>query len=785
MFKNYIKIAFRNLLRNKGFSTINIAGLAVGMASAILILMWIYNEISYDKFHANRDYLYEVWNRGVFDEKLQCWNSTPKILGPTLKEEYPEIVNIARQESRWFVTKAGEKKISTQALITDPAFLSMFSFPLVQGDPRKALENVYSIVVTEKMAKKMFGTEDPMNKIITIDQDHFTVTGVLKDLPLNTDFQFEYILPWAYMKKTGADDDYWGNNSIRTFVQLVAHANAASVNEKIKNTTIKHSNGAEEQEIFLHPIGKWHLYSNFENGEIVGGRIAIVRLFGVIAAFILLIACINFMNLSTARSEKRAKEVGIRKVAGANKGLLISQFMGESVMIAFIAGLLALLFVQLSLPSFNTLLGKAFEVPYANLYFWLTFILFIVFTGMIAGSYPAFFLSSFQPVAVLKGTFKKAHAAVNPRRILVVLQFTFAIVLIVSTLMVAQQIRYAQNRDIGYNREQIVYHWVTGDLTKNFPSLKNELISSGIASSVVRATGPLTANWSDTWGIQWQGKDPNDKTDFDRFTQDQGLVKMAGLKLVEGRDMDLVQFPTDSTAMIINESAAKAMKFKNPVGQIVIDDNVAYHIIGVIKDFVLSSPYEPTKPMIIEGCKNYFFNIINMKLTDRYSTAESLQQIEKLFKKYNPHYPFEYHFVDEDHSLKFRDTQRVATLTALFAGLTVFISCLGLFGLAAYMAENRIKEIGVRKVLGASVFNIAALLSREFLVLVLIAIVIASPIAWYAVYRWLQGYSYRIGMQWWVFGLAGGMAIFVSLITVSFQAVKAALANPVKSLRTE
>ncbi|MGN6494383.1 MAG: ABC transporter permease [Agriterribacter sp.] len=785
MFKNYLKIAFRNLIRNKAFSTINIAGLAVGMASAILILLWIYNEISYDKFHVNKNNLYAVWNRGTFDGKVQCWANTPKILGPTLKEEYPEVVNISRQYSRWFVTKAGEKQVSTSALITDPSFLSMFSFPLLQGSVTEALSGAYSIVVTEKMGKKMFGTDNPMGKVITIDQDHFTVSGVLKDLPVNTVFNFEYILPWTYLKKLDEDDAYWGNNSVRTFVQLSPNADPLAFNEKIKDVTIRHSNGEEEHEVFLHPISKWRLYSSFENGKIAGGRIEIVRLFGIIAAFILLIACINFMNLSTARSEKRAKEVGIRKVAGANKGLLIGQFVGESVIIAFIAGLIALLFVHLSLPSFNNLLGKEFEIPYNSVYFWLALTLFIIITGIIAGSYPAFFLSSFKPVAVLKGSFKRAHAAVNPRKVLVVLQFSFAIVLIISTIMVAQQIKHAQNRNLGYNKEQIVYHWVTGDLPKNFAALKSELLSSGIATSVVRTAGPLTSNWSDTWGIQWQGKDPHNKIDFDRFMQDEGLVKMAGMQLIAGRDMDLVQFPTDSTAMIINESAAKVMNFKDPVGQLVTDNEVTYHIVGVIKDFVLGSPYEPTKPMVIEGSKGNYFNVINMKLTSAGSLSESLQKIEHLFKKYNPHYPFEYHFVDGDHELKFMDTERVAKLTALFAGLTIFISCLGLFGLAAYMAENRIKEIGVRKVLGASVFNITTLLSREFLALVLIAIVIATPVAWYAMHQWLQGYSYRIDMQWWVFITAGVLAMLVSLVTVSFQAVKAALANPVKSLRTE
>jgi len=784
MLKNYFKIAFRNLLRNKGFSAINISGLAVGMASAILILLWIYNEVSYDQFHKNKDYLYEAWNRGTFDGKLQCWDNTPKILGPTLKQEYPEVAEVSRQYSRWYVTRAGEKKVSSKALVTDPSFLSMFSFPLLQGNAKTVLNNVYSIVITEKMAKKMFGTTDVMNKVISIDKDNFTVTGILKDLPTNSSIDFEYILPWAYLIKTGGDDNYWGNNSVQTFVQLKPNASEALANVKIKDITKKHSNGLEEQEVFLHPITKLHLYSNFENGKISGGRIETVRLFGIIAAFILLIACINFMNLSTARSEKRAKEVGIRKVAGANRGLLIGQFIGESVIISFIAGLLALLIVQLCLPSFDKLVSKELSIPYANVLFWISAIVFVLITGFIAGSYPAFFLSSFNPATVLKGTFKKSHAAVNPRKILVVLQFSFAIILIICTLMVTQQIRYAQNRDAGYNRDQIVYVWIAGDLDKNFKSFKNELLRSNITSSVTRTASPLSFGFSDTWGIEWQGKDPNAKIDFDRYSEDEGLVKTAGLKILQGRDMDLTNYPTDSSAMLLNESAAKAMGFRNPLGQLIRDGEDEYHIIGVVKDFLLGSPYDHAKPMIIEGSKSYF-NVVHVKLDAKKSTAESLKIIEQLFKRANPDYPFEYHFIDEEYAAKFDDTQRTATLTGLFAGLTIFISCLGLFGLAAYMAENRVKEIGVRKVLGASVLNITALLSKEFLALVTISIIIASPIAWYAMHVWLQGYSYRINMQWWVFVMAGMLSVIVSLITVSFQAIKAAVANPVKSLRTE
>ncbi len=785
MLKNYLNIAIRNLWRTKGFSFINITGLAVGMASAILIFLWIYNELSYDQFHKNKDYLYQAWNRGVFDSKLRCWNSTPKILGPTLKEEYPEVAETARGLSRWFVTVAGENKMSTKALITDPSFLSMFTFPFVKGDAKTALNDVHSIILTEKMATKMFGGDEAMNREIRIDNDLFRVTGILKDLPVNTGFDFEYILSWAYLKKLGFDDIDWGNNSIKTYVQLKPTATSSDVNEKIKGITIKHSNGEEEHEVFLYPVSQLHLYSEFENGKVAGGRIETVRLFGIIAAFILLIACINFMNLSTARSEKRAKEVGIRKIVGAEKWLLVTQFLGESILLAFISGAIASMLVQLVLPAFNTLVGKQLSVPLGNLYFWLIALLFIFITGIVAGSYPAFFLSSFKPVAVLKGTFRKAFTLINPRKVLVVLQFSFAIVLIISTFVVVQQIRHAQARERGYDGNQLVYFWIAGALETKYPALKSELLSSGIASFVTRTSSPLTSPYSDTWGLLWQGKDPNDKTDFFRLTADEGLVKTAGFELVQGRDIDLTKYPSDSTAMLLNESAAKAMGFTNPIGQIVKDGDYDFQVVGVIKDFILDSPYEHTRPMVIEGAKENWFNVINIKLTGTATIDQHLKSMGKLYEKYNPEYPFEYHFVDEDYARKFEDTERIATITTLFTSLTIFISCLGLFGLASYMAEVRIKEIGIRKVLGASVMRITTLLSKDFLILVIISIIIASPLAWYAMHTWLQGYSYRVPIEWWVFVTSGLLCIVISLLTISFQAIKAALANPVTSLRTE
>ena len=786
MLKNFFKIAFRNLWKNKGFSIINITGLAIGMASAMLLLLWIYDEVSYDRFHVNRDRIYEAWNRAEFSGELHSWNTTPKVLARTMEHDFPEVQVAVRVNwpSNYLFT-VGEKRIMVEGDIVDTAFLEMFSFPLLKGNPHTALNDLHSIVITEKLSKKLFGNEDPMGKLIQIDnKESFRVTGLAKDPPGNTRFQFEYLLPWAYLHKLGGDDIYWGNNSTRTYVMLKPNASLAAVQQKMKTLKGKYDKEETKWQMFLYPMSRWRLYSDFKGAVEDGGRIEFVKLSAIIAAFILLIACINFMNLNTARSEKRAKEVGIRKVVGARKGGLISQFLGESVLLSFFAALVAIGLVLLSLSAFNQVTDKNMFVPFGSFRFWLLVIAFILFTGLLAGSYPAFFLSSFQPVKVLKGGFKKVNALVTPRKVLVVLQFSFAILLIICTIIVQQQINHAQDRDSGYDKNNLIFHYLTGDVEKNYTLIKNELVSSGAASSVTKTSAPLTQAWSDSWGFEWEGKDPNDKTDFDRYSADEDFLKTTGLQLVQGRDLDLDKYITDSTAMIINESALRVMKFKQPIGQVIKDGDQPFHVIGVIRDFILRSPYEPTHPMIIEGGKGWF-NVVHIKLSNLQPTAKSLKQAESIFRKYNPQFPFDYHFVDEDYARKFRDEKRTATLAAFFSGLTIFISCLGLFGLATYMAETRIKEIGVRKVLGASVTGITVLISKDFLRLVGIAFLIAAPIAAWSMNSWLKNYPYRVSLHWWVFALAGALSFFIALVTISYQAIRAAVSNPVNSLRSE
>ena len=792
MIKSYFKIAWRNLVKNKFSSVLNISGLSIGMAATMLILLWIKNELSYDQFYKNKDRIYNVWNRVPVNGKISCGNFVSAPIGPAVEKDIPEVEAVARIHlGSTNLLSFGEKKLLRSGYMVDSGFLKIFSFPMIEGNASTALRDKYSVVLTEKIAKSLFGNSSGLGKIIRIgDKDNFTVTGILKDLPSNTDFDFDYLLPYSYLTYGPGQDLGWHDNSILTTVLLKPHANIAAAQAKIKELRYKYDEGSRAQkwELFLYPIDRWHLYSNFTDGvENGSGAISFVRLFGIIGGFILLIACINFMNLSTARSEKRAKEVSIRKVVGAYRGALIGQFIGESVLLALLAGMVAVFLARISLPAYNELIKEQLSIDFGNGYTWIAFLVYILFVGLLAGSYPAFFLSSFQPGKVLKGTFKKANALVTPRRVMVVLQFTFAIILIIGTIVIKQEIDFARNRNTGYNKDHLVYQFMTGDIPKNYPLIKNELLASGIAKSVTRANSPLTQRWSDGGGQGWEGKNPNDQTSFDRYLADEGLGATAGLQFVQGRDFDLEKYPTDSTGLIINESALRIMKFKNPIGEKVDDLGISWHIVGVVKDFILTNPYEPTRPILICGAKSAFmtFYTVLIKLNGSNSMETNLEKMKAIFSKYNPDYPFDPRFIDQEYARKFDNAKIQGTLAALFAGLSIFISCLGLFGLASYMAENRIKEIGIRKVLGGSVSGITTLLSKDFIKLVIIAFFIAAPIAWWGMHKWLQTYTYRVDINWWVFALAGFLTVTIALLTVSYQSIKAALANPVHSLRSE
>jgi putative ABC transport system permease protein len=786
MIKNFFIIAWRNLKRRKSFSFINIAGLSIGMAAAVLILLWIQNEVSYDNFHEKKDRLYQVWNRYTTDGKTGCWNNTPKPMAAAIFQDYPEVERTARVNFLPPVKIAlGDKQFYGRGRIVDSSFLKMFTFPFVKGNAATALDDVSSIVLTEKLAKSIFGDDDPLGKILKLDNtDNFKVSAVVKAPPANSQFEFEFLLPWAYMGVKGWDDDHWANNSIATYVLLKESSSLVSIEPKIKTLRKKYDKEDPKIETFLYPMSRWRLYGSFENGKESGGRIEIVRLFGIIAAFILLIACINFMNLSTARSEKRAKEVGIRKAVGAQKKSLIVQFLAESVLLALIAGVFALFIMQLALPAFNKLVDKKLFVDFGDPLFWLAGLAFVVVTGILAGSYPAAYLSSFRTASVLKGSVKAANALVTPRKVLVIAQFSFAIILIIATIIVRQQIKNAQDRQAGYAKDNLVYHFTEGESAKNYMLIKSELLASGAAVSVTMTSSPVTEGWSNSWGLQWPGKDLKDKTIINVFCADDAVVKTLGLQIVEGRDLDLKNFPTDSNAALLNESAVKHMGFKEPLGQVIKDMGQDWHVVGVVKDFIINSPYHPLEPMFIAGAKGWF-NVIHIKLNGKNPTGKNIASLKSIFKKYNPEYEINYRFADEEYARKFSEEKRTGTLATLFTLLTIIISCLGLFGLSSYMAENRIKEVGVRKVLGASVSNITILLSKDFLKLVLLSFVIASPVAFWAMHTWLQNFPYRVGIQWWVFALAGLSAVIIASFTVSFQAIRAAIVNPVQSLRTE
>jgi putative ABC transport system permease protein len=784
MLRNYLTIAWRSLMNNKGFSFINISGLAVGMEGAILIMLWIHYERSFDQFHGKVDRLYEVWNQADFNGELKSWGYTPKPLGPILGSEYPEVAAFTRYQYPFgMLLSYGEQRINQTITVIDPRFFTMFDFPLLKGDNSSVFSKPESIVLTESAAKRLFGEEDPVGKEVLLEnQVSLIVSGVLADFPTNSDFQFDGALPWALYKQLGYEDEFWGNNSVKTYIELHPEVNLETASANLKGVTKKYSE--EENDLVLHPVSKMHLYDHYENGVLAEGKMQLVKQFFWIAVLILMIACINFMNLSTARSEKRAKEVGIRKLSGAGREKLIFQFIGESLIVAFIAAAFALVFVELLMPYFNNLMGTSFALPFGNLIFWLLLFGFIFLTGLTAGSYPAFFLSAFVPAKVLKGKISSPRSAFSLRKILVVAQFTFAVILISATLVIKSQIDHGQNRNAGYDKEQLVYYTLTEDLSKNYETFRNELLSSGAALAVSRTMSPMSSTWSNTWGMSWQGKDPNQTITVERFSTDADLTVTAGLRLVEGRDIDIFQYASDSNAVLINQTAVEVMGFKEALGQVIQDNGMDWNVVGVVEDFILNSPFAKVNPLVIFGPASWY-NMLHVRLNPANTVADNLVTMETIFKKFNPSFPYQYTFVDQEYAAKFQAEERIGMLTLWFSGLAVFISCLGLFGLAAFMAEQRMKEISVRKVLGASSSRVVALLTTDFVKLVLISLVIALPVSWYFMNEWLQDFSYRIELDAWIFLGVACITLTIAVITVSSQAFKAAWANPVDALKGE
>jgi predicted permease len=786
MIKNYFKIAFRNLKKNKGFTAINIVGLAIGMAAAMLIMLWVSSQLNFDNTYPKSNLIYSVGSMEQSDKGPDVWFSTPKPLYEVVKNDISEVKQSSRLNNTggFLFTYDDKKIIAKKGAFVDSAFLQIFELPLLKGNPKTALVEPTDIVLTKDYAMTIFGSTDVIGKSIKVDSTEvLKVSAILDEIPSNSRFaEMNFFVPWTWMEKINFSDKNWGNSSVNLFVELYPDANLDVVQNKFKTITQKHSDLKTEN--FLKQIGDNYLYNDYKNGIAVGGRIDMVKIFMIIAGFILLIACINFMNLSTAQSERRAKEVGIRKVVGANKSSLISQFLSESILLSIISGLLALVIVFLLLSPYSDLVGRKLSLPISNFYFWLSFIGFILLTGLLAGSYPAFFLSSFQPIKVLKGKFVQFQQKISPRKILVVTQFAIAVIMIISTLVIRKQIDHAQNRDAGFNKENLIYISESGDIKKNIELIKNELLSRGIASSVSRTMSPMTERWSGWNGFSWEGKDPNSIISFNRQSADDRVVETLGLRLISGRDFDLKKYPTDSISAIINESAAKIMNLENPLGTQFVDGDDKYTIIGVIKDFIQESPFRTVTPTVIEGA-NMWVNTLNIKFNPKLATQDALSKTEQVFKEYNPNYPFDYQFLDEAYAKKFEETQKTGKLATIFAGLTIFISCLGLFGLAAYMAESRTKEIGVRKVLGASIFSVTKMLSKEFIVLISISCLIGFPIAYWAMNKYISDFSYRSEINWEIFVITAVLALLITVLTVSYQSIKAAMANPVDSLRDE
>lgn len=795
MYKSYFKIGWRNLLRNKGYAAINIGGLALGMSVALLIGLWIYDELSFNKDHKNYDRIARVLFHGT--DKGEMWTATrtPIPLGTELRNsfehDFERVVTSTFLEDH--IITLEDKSFSQQGLFMESGAPEMLTLEMVSGT-RSGLNEINSILLSASSAVALFPDDDPINKVVRLNNAmDVKVTGVYKDIPGNSEFhEVKFIAPWdLYLSHNKSwierSITSWAGGLVQVLVQLPTQGQIEKVSEKIK--TVIHDHESDENKIFnkktfLFPMSKWHLYEEFKNGKNVGGQIQFVWLFGIIGVFVLLLACINFMNLSTARSEKRAKEVGIRKSMGSLRGQLINQFFSESILITVLAFVLSIVVVILALPWFNEISNKQISLPFNNLVFWISCATFTLLTGIVAGSYPALYLSSFQAIKVLKGTFRAARFASVPRQVLVVLQFAVSVTLIIGTIVVYEQIQYTKNRLVGYDRSQLIYlNNTTPEVHNHFDVIRNKLISAGAIVEMTESNSATTADYiANLNGFEWRGKDPELREAFGVSWVGYEYGKTVGWEILQGRDFSR-DIRSDQDGMIINESAAKYMNLENPIGEIVMLGDRSFTILGIVKDIVVGSPYESTRKAIYMPLR--WPSVVTLRLNPSQTTQEALKQIELTFKEFAPALPFDYNFADEQYAKKFNTEVRVGKLAAVFATLAILISCLGLFGLASFVAEQRTKEIGIRKVVGASVFSLWKMLSWDFVILIAIACVIALPMAYYFMNDWLQTYQYRTNISWWIFVSTTIGSLGITLITVSYQSIKAALANPVKSLRSE
>jgi len=789
MIKNYLKTAIRNLWKTKTYSFLNIFGLAVGVACAGFIFLWVEDELSYNHNNAKRDQLHRVLENQAYEGKTYTFTATPGLLAETMKNEIPGIKNSCRLTwSQYTLFSKNDKTIYETGYYADSALFSMFTLPFTQGTKERAFDQLHSLVISEKMAARFFPRENNIiGKTLKVDnKEDYVISGVMKDLPENSSFQFDWLAPFKIYLDKNSWLQQWGNNGIQTLVELNEKANVETINQKLKGY-IKSKDTSAIAEPFLLSMNDWRLRSNFEEGKQTGGRIQYVRMFSIIAWIILLIGCINFMNLATARSEKRAREVGVRKVMGAHKPNLISQFIGEAVFISFLSVALAVVMMYLLLPFFNTVVAKQLAIDLTNGYHIFSLVAIALICGLVAGSYPAIYLSSFNPIKVFKGLNVKGSTPVIIRKGLVILQFTISIFLIIGTIIIYQQIEHIKNRELGYNKANLIQTGLRGNMDEKFPVIKQDLLGTGYVQNVAMSNLNQLYMGSSTNDFRWDGKDPAKKN---LVTQDYitpEYISTIGIKIKQGRDFHPVA-ANDSLSVIINETLAN-MIGKDPVGKILYRDTSAtgaipYTIVGVTKDFVFDDMYGKPDPLAFM-CYPQYFGYMYIRLKPQINVEKAIPKIETVIKSNNPGYPFNYIFTDEEFDKQFKSETLIGKLSRVFSLLAIIISCLGLFGLATYTAERRTKEIGIRKVLGASVAGITGLLSKDFLRLVLISALIAFPLSWWFMHKWLQNYAYRISINWWVFIVAGVLALLIALITISFQSIRAAVANPVKSLRTE
>ncbi|MEO1022129.1 MAG: ABC transporter permease [Bacteroidota bacterium] len=782
MLTNYIKTAFRSFTRNKSSFLINVLGLSIGLTCSFLIVLWVFDELKMDQYHSDIDQIHLIMGHHMYRDEIITRRNTPGILARNLVNDFPEFEYASNYT--WpvgYLFTRGDQTHRERGRYVENSFFNILDIDLIYGNKDELLSSPNTIVLSESMTKNYFENSNPVGEGITMSNgQELMVTGVFTDMPIYSGFQFSYLLPYEDWLGATAWANTWESFGPRTITKLNVGVDTEDLNKKIKDY-IATKNEATFTELFVYPFGDLYLKGNFKNKEEAGGRIEYVRLFSVIALFILLIACINFMNLSTAKASKRSKEVGIRKSIGASKGSLVGQFIGESMLISFFALFISIVLVEVALPAFNNLTDKSISVDYTNPVLVSSFFGMVLLTGFIAGSYPAFFLSSLQAIQTLKGSIKSSWKEALARKGLVVFQVSLSIILIVSTIAIYNQIQFTQNKNLGYTKENLIYFNTEANIREQWDTVKDQMEKIPGVLSIARTTHTFLGPSSGVSGLVWPGSDPDEIIQFEQFGVDYGLIETMGIELVDGRSFS-DEFGSDSSSIMLNETAIRVMGLENPVGETVTVGGEDYTVIGITKDVHFQSFRTEVSPSFFRLRNAPYRAFARIESND---ISNTLSRIEEVYKQFNQEYPFEYSFMDQRYANLYRAEMRVGTLSRYFAFIAIFISCLGLFGLSAFTAEQRAKEIGVRKVLGASIRSLIMLLSTEYTRLVLMAIVVSIPISWYIMQAWMSGFAYSTGVDWWIFIVAGCSALLITWLTVSFQSVKAAIVNPVKSLKPE